>query len=165
MASLGHKDLTWHGWESKWTCHPGGYYRVCCIVNLPFCLVTAMLYMTSHTFYWCSISLNELQSLNRNDRVPGYRCHHWLPGDMPHLVQSDKFMATYDFASILIGSPGELHPQTPVKTQWGCDEMAHVWQTTFSVAFPLKNIFGFSFKFPQSIFQGDQVTINQDWFK
>ena len=42
---------------------------------------------------------------------------------MSHSLQSDKFMATYDFASILIGSPSELHPQTPVKH----NEVAMEW--------------------------------------
>ena len=71
MASLGHKDLTWHGWGSKWTCHPGGYYRDCCIGNLPFCQVTAMHSTCVQSLWMSSGHLTEMIGYQDSSPITG----------------------------------------------------------------------------------------------
>ena len=50
-------------------------------------------------------------------------------------------------------------------THWGRDKMDAISQTTFSGVFSWKKMFEFPLKFHWSLFQRDQLTICQHWFR
>ena len=45
------------------------------------------------------------------------------------------------------------------------DQIADIWQTTFSNVFLTMKLFEFRLKFHWSLFLGDQLTISQHWFR